>query len=286
MKLVLEIKVSDGLGNQFFQYATARSLCIQHKIPYLLLVDENLKNNRFGRTFLLSNYPIKGKVVSNKYVKGLLRSGTNLNKLLSLLPFYHFIKENALKFQPLSQKVGFYTALQGHWQSELYFKNIRTELLQELIPFNIPEYPSWINFSNTVAVHVRRADYLGVKEFGFLGVTYYKDAIAVVKQRINNPLFIFFSDDISWCMEHFNGEKILYCTETAWAKDFLQLHLMSKCAHNIIANSSFSWWGAWLNQNPEKIVLRPETPFVNSIFQNEAYYPKEWVSISNSHQID
>jgi hypothetical protein len=99
---------------------------------------------------------------------------------------------------------------------------------------------------------------------------------------LSNPLFVFFSDDIPWCRQTFPRDRTVFCENPPWDKDFLQLYLMSKCGHQIIANSSFSWWGAWLNRNPGKIILRPQTPFVDtSLFHKPYYYPEEWIPVNN-----
>jgi len=281
MSLFLEVKISDGLGNQLFQYATARSLCIKNKIPYLLLNTESFKNNNLGRQFGLNNFPVAGRIIQNDFIKKLLRKNTKYNRIISICPFYKSISEKGLKLQQLSEKTGLLTSLQGYWQSEYYFKDIRAILLEELVPLNLPSFPDWINNKNTVAVHVRRTDYLSENTHGALNEKYYKNAMHFIQDKVSNPLFIFFSDDIIWCKENFTNSNIFFCEDEVWNKDYLQLFLMSKCAHQIIANSSFSWWGAWLNDNPEKIVIRPAIPFSDNTLQYESYYPANWVAVAN-----
>jgi Glycosyl transferase family 11 len=279
MNLLLEVKCKGGLGNQLFQYATGRNLCIKNKIPYLLLNDETFKTDSVGRVFGLKNFQTKGLVVKSEFIKKVLRRNTKYNKIFSALPFYKSIFESDLRLQPLWEKTGIVTSLEGYWQSEFYFKEIRSVLLEELVPAQEPAFPVWIAEKNTVAVHVRRTDYLTEDQLGFLGESYYQNAMERMKNLVENPLFIFFSDDISWCKEKFSGSHTLFCEDSTWAKDYLQLFLMSKCSHQVIANSSFSWWGAWLNNNPGKTVLRPVNPFLNEKLMYESYYPAEWIGI-------
>lgn len=281
MSLFLELKIVGGLGNQLFQYAAGRSLSIKNKIPYLLLNTESYKTDPFGRKFGLTNFRIKGAVIKNEMLRKAFRKGTKINRFISGSPLYHTIEEDGLKLQPIADKTRFVTSLSGYWQSDFYFSDIHPILLEELVPLDLPALPELLNKKNTVAVHIRRSDYLGDNRFGALGEKYYHDAIETAKKRIENPFFIFFSDDIDWCKDKFKGENIFFCDYKDWDKDYLQLYLMSKCSHQIIANSSFSWWGAWLNNNAGKIVIRPERPFVDQSLMYESYYPKEWISISN-----
>ena len=133
--------------------------------------------------------------------------------------------------------------------------------------------------SNTVAVHVRRTDYLKDDRYGFLGEDYYRNALNIIKQKLSNPTIIFFSDDMLWCKKVFENDSIFFCEDPVWKDDFLQLYLMSKCKHQVISNSSFSWWGAWLNQNVNKIVIRPVRPFRDVSLYYENHYPTDWIAI-------
>jgi hypothetical protein len=152
--------------------------------------------------------------------------------------------------------------LDGYWQNELYFKDLRSVLLQELtpaVPLNRVEtdYLLQMRFPGSVSIHVRRGDYLNIKNIGVLDVDYYKNAINYIVDRVKDPRFFIFSDDMNWCKVNFNFLKQpIYVSETR--NEIVDLQLMSSCNHNIIANSSFSWWGAWLNQNPNKIVVAPK----------------------------
>jgi hypothetical protein len=195
---------------------------------------------------------------------------------------YKGIEESELKLHYFPTHSSLVTSLSGYWQSDFYFKDIRATLVKELVPTAaVPAFPDWQRRENTVAVHIRRTDYLVENGFGPLSEKYYRDAILMIRSRVNDPVFIFFSDDIGWCKQQFIAEDFLFCEEAAWDKDYLQLFLMSTCKHQIIANSSFSWWGGWLNANPDKLVIRPEKPFANNALMYESYYPVDWLSIKN-----
>ena len=281
MNMFLELKLSDGLGNQLFQYATGRSLCVKNRIPFFLLNTDSFRNNPLGRKYGLNNFCISGKVIDSRFVHKLLRKDTRYNNLLKRVPGYKTVTEDVSVLQDLSTKTTIFTALQGYWQSEHYFKDIRPILLAELVPVNIHPLPHWTSEKNTVAVHVRRGDYLTETGIGALTKEYYDRAMDLIRNKVSDPLFVFFSDDIEWCKGVFRDQRIVHFEHKDWSEDYLQLFLMSKCKHQIIANSSFSWWGAWLNQNPDKLVIRAKTPFVNMAYVHTSYYPDAWISINN-----
>jgi hypothetical protein len=279
MSLFLEVKITDGLGNQLFQYATGRSLALKKGIRHFLLNTDSFKYNSLGRKFGLRNFNTEGKVITSALVEKILRKNTKYNKLVSVFPFYKTISDSGLKLQELSQQNGLFLSLRGYWQSEYYFKDIRPLLLRELVPMDLPPFPDWIHAENTVAVHVRRTDYLTEKGIGALDETYYRNAMSLIRSKIDRPLFVFFSDDLGWCREKFDDGNTLFCEQGEWGKDYHQLYLMSRCAHQVIANSTFSWWGAWLNNNETKMVVRPAIPFNDSSFWYESYYPTGWISV-------
>jgi hypothetical protein len=280
--MFLEIKFEGGLGNQLFQYAAGRSLCIKKRIPYLLFNTDSYINQPLGRAFALGNLQVKGEVIKNSTVNKIFRRHTKLNKIFTALGLHHLIEEKGFVLQPLENNTRFLTSLKGYWQSAWYFEEVREILLNEFRPKQIPVLPGWIKHTNTVAVHVRRTDYLLEPRYGFVGETYYRQAIDLIKGKLKDPLFVFFSDDLDWCKSSFLNERAIYCEDEHWREDYQQLHLMSNCAHQVIANSSFSWWGAWLNTNPEKIVIRPANPFKEKSLLYESHYPGSWIAVENN----
>ena len=280
--IYMEVILKGGLGNQLFQYATARSLCIKKKIPYLLFNTDSYHNESLNREFSLEHLKIKGRALRRDVSKKLFRKNTKLNKLATFFLLHKRISETEFTIQDFSREIGFLATLDGFWQSASYFNDIRDILLEEITPKKIPALPRWTRQPNTVAVHVRRTDYLHEKRYAFLGKKYYDDSIEILRHKLDKPSLIFFSDDIEWCKNKFNGiENTIFFEDELWSKDYLQLYLMSQCKHQVIANSSFSWWGAWLNRNDDKIIIRPAKPFRDKTLEHESYYPDDWISINN-----
>jgi len=281
--LLLEIKFEGGLGNQLFQYATGRNLCIQNNIPFLLLNTHSFINQPLNRHYSLFNFKINGSVIKSNTLKKIFRRHTKLNSLARFFGCYQLIEENNSQLQQLAGQTNLLTSLNGYWQSPHYFENIRAVLLRELVPVHLPAFPSWIGKENTVAVHIRRTDYLHEPRYGFIGIDYYVNAIRFIKEKLTNPLFIFFSDDLKWCKQNFSLTNCIFFEENTWQQDHLQLYVMAQCKHQIIANSSFSWWAAWLNKNQDKIVIRPSVPFKDQSLIYQDHYPIKWIAINNQH---
>jgi hypothetical protein len=274
----IQVKFGGGLGNQLFQYATARAL--MKKGDVLLLNSNGYSKDYLQRKFSLLNFNIRGSVLEAPLIRKLFTPRTKLNRLADRLGLFSFINEQSFFIHhDLIHQCKTFTTILGYWQSETYFYSIREQLLKELEPISVPMLPNFTQRKDTVAVHVRRTDYLEDERYGFLGEAYYTNAINLVKKKVADPVFIFFSDDVQWCKETFKQESIQYCEDPNWKEDYLQLYLMSKCSHQIIANSSFSWWGAWLNTKEDKIVIRPENPFKDKSLFYENYYPSNWLAI-------
>lgn len=156
----------------------------------------------------------------------------------------------------------------GYMQSYKYFNN-NQDIIQGLFtPRDCPEI-QW----NCTSIHVRRGDYLKLSDFHTnLNLSYYFEAIKIIRSK----KYIIFSDDINWCKYNFKGEQFIFSNNNL----IEDLKLMSKCEHNIIANSSFSWWGAFLNKNPSKTVIAPKQWFGPNLNHNtKDLLPSEWIKI-------
>lgn len=174
----------------------------------------------------------------------------------------------------------------GYWQNERYFTDMRTDLLMAFTPIDIDErnatFVRKMASCNSVSLHVRHGDFLQKPIYkGICGLDYYERAISEVIQKTTVDTFCIFSNDISWCKEHLQPLlKGTECFIVDWndgTKSYLDMYLMSWCRHNIIAHSSFSWWGAWLNQHPDKIVIGPKR--WNNISGSEFVLNNEWIKI-------
>ena len=176
----------------------------------------------------------------------------------------------------------------GYWQSEKYFKDIREVILKEFT-FPIQAVKSNVKLTdqmkleNSVSIHVRRSDYLteqNLKVYGNICTEkYYSNAINYIEGIIDNPHYYVFTDDLQWAKEYFKGDNYTIVSENRGKDSYIDMYLMSQCKHNIIANSSFSWWGAWLNQNPDKKVLAPKKWFHNH--EKEEIVCEDWIRIEN-----
>ncbi len=172
--------------------------------------------------------------------------------------------------------------LRGYFQSEKYFKHNRQEILdlfepqQEVERFLLKKYSNLIENKKCVSIHVRRGDYLKLSEFhAILGERYYD----VARENFSSEhTFVFFSDDIEWCKQTFPGDKNVFIEKQ---DDVLDLYLMSKITNNIIANSSFSWWAAWLNEDENKVVVCPKEWFGprNQHLCRKDLTPDNWITI-------
>lgn len=171
--------------------------------------------------------------------------------------------------------------IEGYVQSEKYFEGIREELISDY-EFNVPEnypneYRAKVLACNSVSIHVRRGDYINSNNTSLCNTQYYKNAISFMGKEIDTPVFFVFSDDIEWCKGYFGeGNNIIYVENQP--ESYLDMYLMSLCKHNIIADSTFSWWGAWLNKNSGKIVVAPEKWLYGNQKKTEVI-PKTWIRI-------
>jgi len=271
--LKIIIRLLGGIGNQFFQYAVGRSLAIRHK-GELLLDDSLLRQRRFGvtpRDYELGVYNIRARKLNPdeaSYLQYLVRRPFRYLYTAGLKKSnFTYYREPHFEYDSRLHQLAGDLILEGYWQSERYFSDIANEIRRELQPINLldvnaQEYLSQILRENSVGLHVRRGDYISnstvVKNHVICDLAYYKRAVSVVAEWVKNPVFFVFTDDPAWVTKKFRIDfpMVLVSRLNTWPA-YDDLRLMSNCAHNIIANSSFSWWGAWLNSNPKKIVVAP-----------------------------
>ena len=269
------VRLYGGLGNQLFQYATARRL--SEKIGTELVLDianlERVATNITTRHFELMHYPVSARLLS-KDEKKIAKLFTD--KFLKRLPLrkpWSSCKETHFHFDPRILNLGDNVYLDGYWQSYKYFEDIEKILRLELnshkkMSVADKKVLEDINTTNSIAIHVRRGDYVSVESVaqthGVCSLNYYRRAIDFVTHKVENPQFFIFSDDPEWVSEHLStGYPTSYVIHNGPEEAFQDLRLMSLCQHQIIANSSFSWWGAWLNKNAEKIVIAPRRWFLD-----------------------
>lgn len=178
--------------------------------------------------------------------------------------------------------------LDGYWQSEMYFREYADEVREDFT-FKLPmtkvnaELAKQISQVNAVSLHVRRGDYVGnaktTATHGLCSLDYYRAAILHITDQIDNPHFFIFSDDIAWVKENLRVDlPHQYIEHNSGSESYNDMRLMSLCQHHIIANSSFSWWGAWLNPSLEKVVVAPKRWFANETNVQDLL-PESWVRL-------
>jgi hypothetical protein len=274
------IRLKGGLGNQMFQYAFGRYLSLRNN-DTLKLDKSFLEKPARGytkREYELGIFNIKEKFTQKEEIPLVVKRDSFFNKFL-LKFFKRRLYLLGIKYYPeanlekaLNAKGNLY--LDGYWQ-DCYFPNaIRSTLTKE---FSLKREEEFLKGQNkeavkemkkspSVSVHIRRTDYVAIDKnkqaFSYCNQKYYKKAIETIKEKIKEPKFFFFSDDINWVK---NSIKIKDAVYVDWNKKnpCYDMMLMSNCQHHIIANSTFSWWGAWLSRSKNKKVIAPKKWFYN-----------------------
>lgn len=263
------VRFYGGLGNNMFQYAAGLSYAKQHNKS--LKIVGNFKN--ISEVFFVSE---------NDYVKG-----------RPLTENAYIERDASLDFRDAMDNSSF-QYLNGYFQDENIFKKNRDLILElfkfknELTPKN-KKLADKIKSTNSVSIHIRRGDYLVACYNDMLSNYYYNHAMDYISSKVENPHFYIFSDDIEWVKKNLNVKYPHTFVDNNQEKESADqdMHLMSLCKHNIIANSTFSWWGAWLNQNPEKIVLVPRVWLTGTIAQKDTknVIPEDWIRIKEKADV-
>lgn len=294
---MIVVKLIGGLGNQLFQYAAGRALANYHKTDlaldtsYLKLVSNGAYTQR---KFELEPFNISASIANEETLKVFnFNQGRIITRLKKISPglFNNMIfNEHHFNFHSEFLKLPKDTFLNGYWQSEKYFNSIRNKLLHEItlkesLSTKALLQEKQINEVNSVALHVRRGDFVSLKSanhfHGYLDIDYYKVALEQIKNKVTDPVFFIFSDDMDWCKENlaFINKKEFVDGKANAISTQEELILMSRCKHTIIANSSFSWWGAWLNQNKSKTVIAPKNWFADKKININDLIPADWIKM-------
>ncbi|SDR81377.1 Glycosyl transferase family 11 [Polaribacter sp. KT25b] len=264
------VKIIGGLGGQMFQYAYAKNL---EQRGYKVKIDIS-KSKRFK---------LHGGYQLNKF-KIDLKTTTNVSNFQSELGLRKFLKEKSLLFNETFLNIPKNEYVKGRFQTEKYFKEIRAILLEQFV-IKEKHSNSTVAFSeeikskeNSCSLHVRRGDFISDRKtnsiHGTCGLHYYSEAIKLINKKYSNTHFYVFSDDLNWAKQSIKIENVTYIDHEVIPHE--DMHLMSLCKHNITANSSFSWWGAWLNTNKDKTVIAPKTWFTES--ENEVAC-ESWIKL-------
>lgn len=271
-----------GIGNQMFQYALGRSRSLARGTDLRLDVSDFAGyglhhgfqlSEVFAGTFLQASkqdvYALLGWRGYRPCRRLLVRHGASAFRGHRLVVEPHF------DYWPSVAEAGSESYFVGYWQSEKYFQNceavIRSDFAfrRPLVGLNL-EWVSRISKSTAVSLHVRRGDYATnpktLAVHGLCSAEYYRSAVELIARAVGSPEFYIFSDDIPWVRQHLNIDYPCHYVENNLAADsYCDMHLMSLCRHHIIANSSFGWWGAWLNSKGGKMVIAPRRWFSNGL---------------------
>jgi Glycosyl transferase family 11 len=293
------VKLMGGLGNQMFQYSFGRRMAekkgVQLKLDLSLLRDRSPRPDFTYRDYELNIFNIKEAIAKEEEIKKYTAP-----KPKNLLPriFYKIkkrfssqdlVKEKYYHFDNSVFDVSCNSYLEGYWQSEKYFIDIQ-EIIREEFQFrdlpigNIAELQNKIKSLNSVSIHIRRGDYVSNKAtnayHGVCSLEYYHKAITFLLDKLDAPHFFIFSDEIEWAKENLIIESPHSFVENdKQVPAYEDMRLMGSCNHHIIANSSFSWWAAWLNDNKNKIVIAPKDWFADTEKNTKDLVPESWIRI-------
>ena len=290
---MITVVIKGGLGNQLFQYASAFSLAKRLNQP--LALDISFFPSQTLRGYKLDKLAIDPKVVlnpdispgmklfKNRYINQLVRRSKNL-KRIHIGNKTTYLVELAGSFVPEFFEIEAENIfMNGYFQCEDYFRDCRAEILGAFTPTYDPEEEyirtqELIRNSNSVAVHVRHGDFAKGDRTIYhyiLGEDYYTDAIKEMRRKVNNPQFYCFSDDIEWVTQNIGGTDDFHFVslKTSHA-DIDEMMLMKNCNHIITANSTFSWWAAWLNEHKDAIRIVPKRPY-----GPDKLIPADWIKM-------
>jgi hypothetical protein len=300
MKIV--VRIQGGTGNQLFQYAFARGVSAKLGCEYLIdrrvCDDARYDPHKIHRKYSLDLFKTKvpvaddsvmfGFVGIRKYYKAFDTFYKYLRGKRFFMPFYY--PERTFAYDPEVWNINRTTYFDGDWQTDKYFSHIADEIRAEVtaarpLSEQTKKTIEEIRKVTAVSLHVRRGDYvtdpLAAVMHGTCTMEYYQAAIAHIEKNLQNPHFFIFSDDFAWASENFKTLKHpVTCIKGSEVSDYEDLSMMRECKHHIIANSSFGWWGAWLNPRKDKIVIAPKVWFRNAPKANtKDIYADNWVRL-------
>jgi hypothetical protein len=257
-------KITNGMGNQMFQYAAARAHAARNKTTVRLDLMWFLYNK--ARKYGLSCFNLSGKrasLVQILYLRGMTMKDWKQSIASDRLSSTHYI-ERSLSFDPTVLKLPKKVYLQGYFQSERYFVDQEQAIREDFrfllpLPNSCQSVLAKVLSTDSISMHIRRTDYLtvGLDQY-VLSMNYYARALEHICTKLAEPHVFVFSDDPNWALANLRLQIPMIIVSNSQMHDYEELQLMSMCKHHIVANSSFSWWGAWLASGNEKIVIAPE----------------------------
>ena len=284
-----------GLGNQMFQYAAGRALSLAHNAPLLLDVQDFKGYGLHNGFELFRLFDIQASIANNWDVFQVLglRALSPLRRKLFHQRFSkfrgaHLFVDSLFSQMPQLIDMPSSSYLMGNWQSEYFFRDI-ADTIRTDFTFKLPmskrnaELAGTIASINAISLHVRRGDIASnptsLAVHGLCSLDYYRQAIELMTSKLPDPEFVIFSDDINWARKNLKIRfPCHYVDENKGPESYNDMRLMSFCKHHIVANSSFSWWGAWLSTGEKKIVIAPKKWFTIN-YDSLRIIPSSWIRI-------
>lgn len=282
-----------GLGNVMFQYAFLCELRFRSKEGCCFFVHKRSRFDHQGYELekLFKVKPYEGLNFFQKiyvhFVEFLGVAGLPHYKLITY-PFREIRpKENFIYYEDVFEHKGENCLFRGTWQSPKYFAHVVPEILKTftfdekmMSSYSVAMLKRISEYKNSVSIHVRRGDYASGKYDGLLlccPMDYYQRAVSYMEEHMEKPVFFVFSDDIEYVRQYLKADNIVFVDGNRDSNSWQDMFLMSRCSHNIIANSTFSWWGAFLNANPDKKVIAPRKWWY--YFEHDDVVPDEWIRL-------
>lgn len=285
------VKLKGGLGNQMFQYAAGLAVAFAHRQELKLDItgydDPHYVNANTPRQYRMFPFDLSARIATTEEIKKYKYPFGIFSKAMRFLNF-RILKKHYVDYDPNFLKKN-HNYIEGYFQSERNFLDVKDKVTKEFTlkkefeskVFLAEKYK--IDKTKSVSVHIRRGDYVSDSQInathGVCSKEYYEKSISLMQSKIKTPIFYFFSDDIEWVKKEFGDHADFEYLSSPNLQEYEELVLMSSCAHNIIANSSFSWWGAYLNKNPNKIIVAPKKWVNKKPDQHPNITPEGWTKI-------
>lgn len=302
---MIAVNINAGLANQMFHYAFGRGLIAKGlDVVFDQINFKPRKQWSFEAIQLQDAFPnIEIKQMPEGHFRWVCTEHTDVSslkkhlagkirKLLGAVGYETYILEPAYAYQEgMEALVTKNCIFRGFWQSEKYFKHCEEDIRKQFtfLPFDEPkniETALKMTNENSVAIHLRKGkDYLASELMGkgLCGVDYYMRSIDYIRGHVDNPVFYVFTDNPSWIKDNIPSFEytLVDWNEVSGKRSFRDMQLMTYAKHNIIANSTFSWWGAWLNTNSDKIVIAPRKFFnpISPFFAKTDVVCDDWIAL-------
>lgn len=288
---MIVVKLKGGLGNQMFQYAAGLAVSLSQgedlKLDISGYNDPRYIHANTPRVYRMYAFNLSASPASPKEIKDTKYPYGLLSKFMRVIN-HRILKRHYMDYDPyLLERNSKY--LEGYFQSEKNFVSLKNKIVNDFILKKEFESKLFLveknnlNKTKSISVHIRRGDYVSDLKtnmaHGVCSMDYYRRAISLMRANIDAPVFYFFSDDIEWVKKEFGESHDFKYISNQKLEDYEELILMSFCVNNIIANSSFSWWGAYLNKNPTKIVISPKKWVNITPDPHPNIIPEGWIKI-------